>query len=107
MLPQLAATDDPLLVRVPLRYERYPEVRLEVIPTDRVVDLVEEGIDLAIRVGRLGDSSFMARKIGDTSPRRSRMVRKVSHTCSSFRNSRFTSESWLRISCARSGCNRR
>jgi DNA-binding transcriptional LysR family regulator len=45
--------------------ERYPDVRLELIPTDRVVDLVEEGIDLAIRVGQLGDSSFMARKIGE------------------------------------------
>jgi DNA-binding transcriptional LysR family regulator len=45
--------------------ERYPDVRLELIPTDRVVDLVEEGVDLAIRVGRLADSSFMARKIGD------------------------------------------
>jgi len=45
--------------------ERYPDVQLELIPTDRVVDLVEEGVDLAIRVGRLGDSSFMARKIGD------------------------------------------
>ncbi len=45
--------------------ERYPDVQLELVPTDRVVDLVEEGIDLAIRVGRLGDSSFMARKIGE------------------------------------------
>jgi len=45
--------------------ERYPDVQLELIPTDRVVDLVEEGVDLAIRVGRLADSSYMARKIGD------------------------------------------
>jgi DNA-binding transcriptional LysR family regulator len=45
--------------------ERYPAVQLEVIPTDRVVDLVEEGVDIAIRVGRLADSSFMARKIGE------------------------------------------
>jgi DNA-binding transcriptional LysR family regulator len=45
--------------------ERYPDVQLELIPTDRVVDLVEEGVDLAIRVGRLADSSFMARKLGD------------------------------------------
>src|SRR5882672_338890 len=45
--------------------ERYPAVQLELIPTDRVVDLVEEGVDLAIRVGRLADSSFMARKIGE------------------------------------------
>ncbi len=45
--------------------DRYPAVQLELIPTDRVVDLVEEGVDLAIRVGRLADSSFMARKIGE------------------------------------------
>src|SRR5262249_31731345 len=45
--------------------ERYPDVRLELVPTDRVVDLIEEGIDIAIRLGRLADSSFMARKIGE------------------------------------------
>lgn len=45
--------------------ESYPAVQLELIPTDRVVDLVEEGIDVAIRVGRMPDTSFMARKIGD------------------------------------------
>lgn len=44
---------------------RYPAVQLELMPTDRVVDLVEEGIDVAIRLGRLPDTSFMARKIGD------------------------------------------
>ena len=35
------------------------------MPTDRVVDMIEEGIDIAIRIGRLADTSFMARKIGD------------------------------------------
>jgi DNA-binding transcriptional LysR family regulator len=44
---------------------RYPAIQLELMPTDRMVDMVEEGIDVAIRVGRLPDSSFMARKIGD------------------------------------------
>jgi DNA-binding transcriptional LysR family regulator len=44
---------------------RYPAVQLELVPTDRVVDMIEESIDVAIRVGRLPDSSFMARKIGD------------------------------------------
>ena len=44
---------------------RYPEVRLELMPTDRVVDIVEEGVDVAIRIGPLADSSFMARKIGE------------------------------------------
>jgi DNA-binding transcriptional LysR family regulator len=45
--------------------ERHPAIQLEVMPTDRVVDMVEEGVDVAIRIGRLADSSFMARKIGD------------------------------------------
>ncbi|MGE5150697.1 MAG: LysR family transcriptional regulator [Rhodospirillaceae bacterium] len=44
---------------------RYPAIQLEMMPTDRVVDIIEESIDVAIRVGRLPDSSFMARKIGD------------------------------------------
>jgi DNA-binding transcriptional LysR family regulator len=44
---------------------RHPVVRLELLPTDRVLDMVEEGIDVAIRIGVLPDSSFMARKIGE------------------------------------------
>ena len=44
---------------------RHPAIQLELMPTDRVVDMVEESIDVAIRIGRLPDSSFMARKIGD------------------------------------------
>src|SRR5690348_410003 len=45
--------------------ERHSAIQLELMPTDRVLDMVEEGIDVAIRIGRLADSSFMARKIGD------------------------------------------
>ena len=44
---------------------RHPLVQLELLPTDRVIDMVEEGIDIAIRIGRLADTSFMARKIGE------------------------------------------
>jgi DNA-binding transcriptional LysR family regulator len=44
---------------------RHSDIQLELMPTDRVVDMVEEGVDVAIRIGRLPDSSFMARKIGD------------------------------------------
>jgi DNA-binding transcriptional LysR family regulator len=44
---------------------RYPQVQLELLPTDRVVDVIEEGIDIAIRIGKLADTSFMARKIGE------------------------------------------
>jgi DNA-binding transcriptional LysR family regulator len=45
---------------------RFPEVRLNAILTDRYVDLVEERIDVAIRIGTLTDSSLVARKLGDT-----------------------------------------
>jgi len=44
---------------------RHPLVQLDLMPTDRVVDIVDEGIDVAIRIGRLADTSFMARKIGE------------------------------------------
>jgi DNA-binding transcriptional LysR family regulator len=42
---------------------RHPGLVLEVILTSRRIDLVEEGVDLAIRGGRLEDSSLVTRKI--------------------------------------------
>lgn len=42
---------------------RYPEVQVELTITDRIVDLIEEGADLGIRLGTLGDSSLVARRI--------------------------------------------
>lgn len=41
--------------------ERYPGVTLDVILSDRYVDLVAEGIDVAVRIGRLRDSNLIAR----------------------------------------------
>ena len=42
---------------------RYPEVELDLSLNDRYVDLIDEGFDLAIRIGRLADSSLVARKL--------------------------------------------
>ena len=44
---------------------QFPSVKVAMTVTDRVVDLVGEGMDLAIRVGRLEDSSLLARKVGE------------------------------------------
>lgn len=43
---------------------QYPEVQVEIVGTDRVVDLVAEGFDVAIRAGELDDSSLVARRLG-------------------------------------------
>lgn len=44
--------------------ERYPEVRLDLFCTPRVVDLVEEGYDVGIRAGALADSTLIGRSLG-------------------------------------------
>jgi LysR family transcriptional regulator, regulator for bpeEF and oprC len=43
---------------------RYPLVRVDADFSDRLVDLIHEGFDLAIRVGDLADSSLSARSLG-------------------------------------------
>lgn len=45
---------------------RHPQVRLEVTLSDRVVDLVDEGYDLAIRIARLDASSLVSRPLSST-----------------------------------------
>ena len=41
----------------------HPQIKIELDMSDRRIDLVEEGLDLAIRIGTLEDSSLMARKL--------------------------------------------
>ncbi|MBL4900749.1 MAG: LysR family transcriptional regulator [Colwellia sp.] len=43
--------------------KRFPQVEIELVLEDRVIDIVAEGVDLAFRVGELKDSSLIARKI--------------------------------------------
>lgn len=43
---------------------RYPEVDVEALLVDQRINLIEEGIDLAFRMGELADSSLIARSIG-------------------------------------------
>jgi len=45
---------------------RYPEVELALTFTDRYIDLVEEGVDIAVRFGPLGDSTLIARRLTET-----------------------------------------
>ena len=44
---------------------KYPDVKFDVSLSDRIVDLVEEGYDLAIRIGSAGGETVVARKLGE------------------------------------------
>ena len=50
---------------LPKFLDQYPGIALDITVTDRLVDLVEEGADVAIRNGVLRDSSLVAKKICD------------------------------------------
>lgn len=42
---------------------QYPKVKIEIILTDRIPDLIEDGMDIAIQLGELNDSNSIARKL--------------------------------------------
>ena len=46
--------------------DKYPDVSIEMVLTDRNPDLFEEGMDLAVFLGEMNDSSLIARKIATT-----------------------------------------
>jgi DNA-binding transcriptional LysR family regulator len=46
--------------------KRYPDVKIDLMMTDRFVDIVEDGLDLLIRIGNRLDSSLIGHRIGTT-----------------------------------------
>ena len=56
----------PLAPAIAAFVARHPAVRFDVTVSDRTIDLVEEGFDLAIRVGAVGSDLLVARKLGST-----------------------------------------
>ena len=45
--------------------KRYPDVGVDLRLSDRMVNLVEDGVDLAVRIGHLPDSTLVARHVGE------------------------------------------
>jgi DNA-binding transcriptional LysR family regulator len=52
-----------LMPRLPEFLAQHPDLEMEVVLDDRNIDLVREGIDVALRMGKLADSSLTARRI--------------------------------------------
>lgn len=59
---ELGSTVLPQLISEYIR--KYPKVRIEVLLSDRRVDLLSENVDLAIRAGEMKDSTLIARRVG-------------------------------------------
>ncbi|TIT06973.1 MAG: LysR family transcriptional regulator, partial [Mesorhizobium sp.] len=55
-----------LIPLMPRFLERYPEIAIDLVLTDNVIDLMEERADVAIRAGPLGESRLVARKLGQS-----------------------------------------
>jgi len=43
----------------------FPEMQVELVLNDRNLDLIDEGVDVAVRIGPLADSSLVARRVGE------------------------------------------
>jgi DNA-binding transcriptional LysR family regulator len=64
-LNMIVGLGEGFLTRLALRFQQqHPELKLEVALTDRVVDLVEDGVDVAIRMGKPASPDLIARHLG-------------------------------------------
>lgn len=45
-------------------FAKYPDIRVVLSASDRIIDLIEDGVDCAVRVGVLSDTTLVARRIG-------------------------------------------
>jgi LysR family transcriptional regulator for bpeEF and oprC len=70
VLGRLRVTAPPLLAseflvpRLPEFLNTYPELTIDLEVTERLISLIEDGVDVAIRMGNITDSSLFARQIG-------------------------------------------
>jgi DNA-binding transcriptional LysR family regulator len=63
-LSTIPSISDTLLAPLVMAFQAsYPNVRIQVLITDRMVDHIADGVDMAFRLGALKDSSLVARKI--------------------------------------------
>lgn len=54
-----------IVTRLPVFFAEYPGIEVDLVLEDRTVDLIEAGIDVALRLGRQPDSTLTARKIAE------------------------------------------
>lgn len=52
-----------IIPRLPEFLAKHPSLDIDILLDDRVIDVVAEGIDIALRMGTLRDSTFVARKL--------------------------------------------
>ncbi|EKS73224.1 LysR family transcriptional regulator [Burkholderia sp. SJ98] len=62
-LPQVMAKNT-IIPALPEFFAAYPDIGVELVLTDRQVDLVEEAVDCVVRVGAVGDVGLVAKRIG-------------------------------------------
>ena len=85
--------------------QAHPAIRLEVTLTDERIDIVERGIDVAIRMSSLADSGLIARKLVDNRRHRARASgRSVGARVCRLPQCRLSRRSWDAASAGRPRC---